>query len=57
MDDCESYLAESFRLGVLFKAESWKMDTRPEDLCLCQDADTAHAVNIHLHVWVAVRVS
>lgn len=52
-----SYLAESFRLGVLLKAKGREMDTATEDPGLGQNTDTANAINLHLHIGVAVRVA
>jgi hypothetical protein len=52
-----TYLAESFSLGVLLEAECREVHSRAEDLCLCQNTDTTDTVNLHLHVWVTVRVA
>ena len=35
------------------KAKCREMDTCAEDLCLGQNADTANAVEVHLHVRIA----
>lgn len=51
------YLAKSFSLRMLLETESREMDTRAEDLRLCQNTDTTDTVNLHLHIWIAVRVA
>lgn len=35
------------------KAKGREVDTCAEDLCLCQNANTANAIEVHLHVGVA----
>lgn len=52
-----TYLAKSFRLGVLFETERREVHSRAEHLCLCQNTDTANTVNLHLHVWVTIGVA
>jgi hypothetical protein len=52
-----TYLAESFSLSVLLETECGEVHSRAEDLRLCQDTDTTDTVNLHLHVWVTVRVA
>lgn len=52
-----SHLSETFRLGVLLKAEGREMHARAEHARLGQDADTANTVNLHLHVWVAIWIT
>lgn len=52
-----SYLSESFRLSVLLETKSWEVYSGPEDLGLGKNTDTAHSINLHLHIRVAIRVS
>jgi len=52
-----TYLAKTFGLSVLLETEGREVNTRTEDLCLCQNTDTADTVDLHLHVWVTVRVA
>lgn len=52
-----AYLSEALCLGVLLEAESWEMHSTPEDFCFGQDADTTHAINLHLHIRIAERIS
>ena len=42
---------------MLLKAESREVDAGAEDLGLGQDTDTTHAVDLHLHIGIAVRVA
>jgi hypothetical protein len=42
---------------MLLEAEGREMDASSEDLGLGKNTDTADAVNLHFHVWVAVGVS
>ena len=44
-------------LCMLLEAESWKVHACTEDASFRQDTDTSDAINLHLHVWVAVWVS
>ena len=52
-----TYFAKPLSLSVLLEAESREMHAAAKDLSFREDAHTADAVNLHLHVWVAVRVS
>jgi hypothetical protein len=51
-----TYLAESFRFGVLLETERWEMYARAEDLSFSQNTDTTNAIDFHLHIWVAIWV-
>lgn len=51
-----SYLAKCLRFRVLLKAKGGKMHTGTEYLGFGQNADTADAVDFHLHIWVSVRI-
>lgn len=42
---------------MLLEAESREMDTRSENLGLCQDTDSSNTINLHFHVWVAKRIA
>jgi hypothetical protein len=50
-----TYLAKAFGLGMLFETESGEVGTLAEHLCLRKNTDTTDTINLHLHVWVAVR--
>lgn len=52
-----AYLSKGLCFGVLLKGKGREMHSRPEDLCLGQDTDTADSVDLHLHVRVAKGVS
>lgn len=51
------YLAEAFRLGMLFEAEGGKVNARPEHPRLGQDTDPTDTVDLHLHVRIAIGIS
>jgi hypothetical protein len=51
------YFAKSFGFGVLFERECREVDSGPEHFGLCEDTDTTHSVDFHLHIWVAVGVA
>lgn len=50
-------LSKSFRLGMLLKAKSWKVNASSENFGLGQNADAAHAIDFHFHVRIAVRIT
>lgn len=52
-DERVTHLAKSFCLSMFLEAESREMDTRSENLGLCQDTDSSNAIDLHFHVWVA----
>jgi hypothetical protein len=52
-----TYLAKAFGLGMLFETESGEVGTLAEDLCLRKNTDTTDTINLHLHVWIAVRIA
>ena len=52
-----TYLAKTFSLSMLLETESREVDTRAEDLRLCQDTDSTNTINLHLHIWVTVGVA
>lgn len=52
-----TYLPKPLRLGVFLKAESGEMHARAEDFRFCQDGNTTHAIELHLHIWIAVWIS
>jgi hypothetical protein len=52
-----TYLAETFSLSMLLETESREVNTRAEDLRLCQDTDTTNTIDLHLHIRVTVGVA
>tara|TARA_R110002003_G_scaffold152_6_gene13629 strand:- start:11767 stop:12129 length:363 start_codon:yes stop_codon:yes gene_type:complete len=52
-----TYLAETLGLSMFLKAECGEMDARSEDFGFCEDTNTTDTVNLHLHIWVTVRVA
>jgi hypothetical protein len=52
-----SYLAKPFRLCMLLEAECREVDARTEYPGLGQNTYTTNAVNLHLHVWVAIGIT
>jgi hypothetical protein len=57
LDGHATYLAKAFGFGMLLETESGEMGTLAEDLCFCKNTDTADTINLHFHVWVAVRIA
>ena len=55
--DRGTYLAKTFSLSMLLEAESREVDTRAEDLRLCQDTDTTDTIDLHLHIRITVGVA
>ena len=56
---CEkvAYFSETLCLSMLLKTEGWEVNTRSEDLGLCEDRNAADTIDLHLHVWVTIWVS
>lgn len=42
---------------MLFKTEGGKVHTGTENSGLCENADSTHTINLHLHVWVTIWVA
>jgi hypothetical protein len=51
------YLSETLCLSMLLKAEGWKMYATTKDVRLGQNADSSYAINLHLHIWVAIWIT
>lgn len=52
----DTYLAKSLGFRVLLETECWEMYSGPEDLGFSQDAHASDAIDLHLHVGIAIRV-
>ena len=51
------YLAKRLGLGMLFEAESGKVNPRAKNSRLCKDTDTSNPIQFHFHVRIAIRVT
>lgn len=52
----KTYLAKSLGFCVLLETKCWEMYAGPEDLSFSQYAYASNAINLHLHVGIAIRV-
>jgi hypothetical protein len=42
---------------MLLEAECWKMHAGAEDVRFGQDAHTTDAIEVHLRIWITIRVA
>lgn len=57
VQSADIYLAETLGFCMLLETESWEMDTVSENASFGKDTDTSDSVDLHLHIWITVRVS